>query len=769
LPIGCGKSVLASFLVAEIGKTHPVAHFFCRNDEERKRKPAYIVATIIHQLLDHPGLVQFQDQVFDLTASVYNSWPDMSTISIDRLCALLQRVIALLPSLVLLIDALDECTPEGSSREFLQGRLAFFAREYTNVRILIVSRHEEPFIETLEGRCHVIGIDRTDVTDDIRAVVTKSVSENTKLRKLEHRITAALLGGADGMFLWAELMLHTLKTARNSKAVERMLDDLPAGLDGVYCQILTNIGKTLTEEELLLRREIFGWITTATRPMTLNELSTALAIEAGNTRLDEGNVPLDLRTDIRKLCGPLVQIFDRDVVQIVHISVKEMLWKPRKSSDDSSPSYIMYYQPEVEHSHVAFVCLTYLSFEVLQTKDAIGGLVDGDEHGHSLASDNQFLEYATLNWVYHITSSGGEGAKLLQLVAKFLQSLNCFAWLELFTTFISMERENFAHHFQLRSKLLEWFSSISPPDGEELKETLTQYLVNAVLGGLTTSEQLFGIEDLRTLKVAQRLGCLYDHEDRIEDGAAAHEKVISSCSHIKDPQTLETVRKSCIELAWLHFVKENYPKSISLLEQALGGSNRSDWIHDDQGAEAMADLANVYRQQNQLELAQELMEDAVRGLEHFRGPRHVLTIRYTVELCRIYFLQKDYEKAQILLKPVLKVADDCLGNEHPRTLHGQNLLASILHENGDLDGAAEILEEVVRLFIKVWGPKGRSVAKAKVDLAAVLFDQGKLSNAVTLYTEAAEIYKDVLGDSHTLTVEAKSKLARCKREMGGTS
>jgi hypothetical protein len=84
------------------------------------------------------------------------------------------------------------------------------------------------------------------------------------------------------MFLWVELMLHTLKPAGNSRVVERVLEDPPVGLDGVYCQVLANIGKALTEEELSLRREIFGWITTTARLMTLDELFTTLAIEARN-------------------------------------------------------------------------------------------------------------------------------------------------------------------------------------------------------------------------------------------------------------------------------------------------------------------------------------------------------------------------------------------------------------------------------------------------------------------------------------------------------
>jgi hypothetical protein len=69
-----------------------------------------------------------------------------------------------------------------------------FVREYPNVKILIISRHEESFIEIFGDRCHAIGMDRTDATADIRAVVTKSVSENTKLRKLEHRITTGPQG-----------------------------------------------------------------------------------------------------------------------------------------------------------------------------------------------------------------------------------------------------------------------------------------------------------------------------------------------------------------------------------------------------------------------------------------------------------------------------------------------------------------------------------------------------------------------------------------------
>ena len=81
------------------------------------------------------------------------------------------------------------------------------------------------------------------------------------------------------MFLWVDLRLATLKRARNRNAVEKMLMDLPVGLNEVYECILITIGQKLSDEELNVRRKILGWVTTAIRLMTLEELSVALAVK----------------------------------------------------------------------------------------------------------------------------------------------------------------------------------------------------------------------------------------------------------------------------------------------------------------------------------------------------------------------------------------------------------------------------------------------------------------------------------------------------------
>ena len=80
------------------------------------------------------------------------------------------------------------------------------------------------------------------------------------------------------MFLWVDLRLATLKRAQNRNAVEKMLMDIPVDLNGVYEYILITIGQKLPDEELNVRRKILGWVTTAIRLMTLEELSVALAV-----------------------------------------------------------------------------------------------------------------------------------------------------------------------------------------------------------------------------------------------------------------------------------------------------------------------------------------------------------------------------------------------------------------------------------------------------------------------------------------------------------
>lgn len=776
---GCGKTVMSTFLqeiLTEQG--HTTVHFFCKNDDSSKRSPRYVVATLIAQLLDHLNLEAYQDSMANLINKTSDRSPDISKLSMDKLCRLLGDLLLILPPLVIIIDALDECEAENLSRSFLLEKLMEYSSSISGTKIVFTSRHEEPFIELLDP-CKKIEMSKEDVAHDIEAVVRKSVDGHPKLRKLKDKIISSLLAGADGMFLWAELMVATLKRARNPNAVEKMLASLPVGLNGVYEHILISIGRKLTDDELELRKEILGWVTTAIRPMTVEELSIALAIKISSSALDEGEIILRLESDVRELCGPMLKITGDRTVQIVHMSVKDMLHGHSLATGVPlvDYKYLLSITPETEHARIASCCITYLAFEKFGEDSFEDQLSLPGKNLSLITQEHALLEYAASYWIQHLIKSKINGIQYLDRTLQFLQSKFCSIWIQLITAFTQRDEQNFSVHILMRSKLKDWVRENGVLDDDKSAQILDNYLFQAIDSIVKKFEIRLGVENVQTLKALHRLGCLYDHEDRIEEAMSTQQKVVdltsraSVTSRASDPDAQEIFKKARIELAYLYGIKGDYAKSIEILELVLGGSDPSKWTYDRRGAEAMADLGMVYRKWGKLEKAREMAEKGAEGLTTILGPTHLLSIRYNVELCRTYYALGLYDEAQMLLDGTLKIADDALGPEESVTLHGRCVLGNILHARGKLDEAEELLRKVLGLFRQQWGENGRSTAMLKIHLADVLVDKKEFEEAIVLYIGAMETYEDLHNHElqHPETHASAVKLARCYVHLGLSS
>src|SRR5271170_4309102 len=97
----------------------------------------------------------------------------------------------------------------------------------------------------------------------------------------------------------------------------------PSDLSGTYSRILSKIKKIPGRWEIV--RKLLVWLTCAKRPITLRELSCALAIDAGDRFLDNEK-RLFHDELILDICGPLIRLTKSSqtcLVEFSHFSVVE--------------------------------------------------------------------------------------------------------------------------------------------------------------------------------------------------------------------------------------------------------------------------------------------------------------------------------------------------------------------------------------------------------------------------------------------------------------
>jgi ankyrin repeat protein len=163
-----------------------------------------------------------------------------------------------------------------------------------------------------------------------------------------------------------------------------VLHKLPTGSDGydwAYCEVMERVKKQ-PPDSYAMAIQTLAWVSCARRPLTTSELCHALAVEEGETSLDEDNIP-DIE-DILTVCAGLVAADKMSgTVRLVHFTTKEFFNRTWEQWFPEGPA------------EIASTCATYLSF------DTFNGPCASDGEFENRLRENPFYEYAGRNWGYH--------------------------------------------------------------------------------------------------------------------------------------------------------------------------------------------------------------------------------------------------------------------------------------------------------------------------------------------------------------------------------
>ena len=161
-------------------------------------------------------------------------------------------------------------------------------------------------------------------------------------------------------------------------------------LDSVYAQTLQRIREQKGDRSRL-GMEVLMWVSHAERPLGIDELRHALAVEMDSTGLDPENIrPRD--TVLGSCLGLAVIDAETSTVRLVHYTLQEYLFRPGIMPD--------------AHKVLAQSCLTYLNYEEVKGLPA--------NHIPNLG-DMPFLEYSSLFWGSHAKVKPSDQAKSLAL------------------------------------------------------------------------------------------------------------------------------------------------------------------------------------------------------------------------------------------------------------------------------------------------------------------------------------------------------------------
>ncbi|KAH8722373.1 hypothetical protein GQ44DRAFT_687152 [Phaeosphaeriaceae sp. PMI808] len=333
-----------------------VGFFYCRHTDEDRNAFASVARTIISQLMVNDDLLL--ELIYERAARCGETILSTSITSKSLLKIVLQTYSAAQKTYII-IDGLDEY-----NREDRKEIIFWFKEQNTHTDI-------ETYCQMWHQRIN---------------------QRFGPLDPNEQNISKVVTARAQGMFLYAKLVMWNLHEQPNRKSFKNELrpETLPDGLEQAvysYGRVIDRIigpdvqPKSRSENA----KKLLGWLVCAKRALYWREIQGAVSID-----LEEGTICPDLRfeDDCKDLCASLVDRASDGTVVLVHSTAKRFLI-------DGAHIYV----PEVEFD-LALRCLTYMSFE--QFKYPTDAVV---VHAALHKGEFSFADYASCFWAHHLVES----------------------------------------------------------------------------------------------------------------------------------------------------------------------------------------------------------------------------------------------------------------------------------------------------------------------------------------------------------------------------
>ncbi|KAF8461238.1 hypothetical protein BDZ91DRAFT_684166, partial [Kalaharituber pfeilii] len=398
---GSGKTVLASMVINHIettlGSQKDIGLMFayCNYKEQTQQTALNLVSSMMKQLVTRSWLLT--DELMEMFTKHSNT---QTRLPIRECIQLLKAQVARYSRVYIVIDALDECGEKDSLMLAIHGII----REAKNASLLVTSREIGNLWELFRDTARVeIRASDTDIRTFLRSQLEKKPRLQVHFKKdpeLLPFVIDTIASKANGMFLLAQLHMDTVAAKHSLKQIREALTSLPDGLTATYDVAMERI-QAQVKEDFDLANNVLTWVTCAIRPLTVQELQHALAVEIDSNSLDrEGIFEAESLVNV---CAGLVAVDgESNQIRLVHYTAQEYFNRN-----------VNRFFPDA-NIRIANTCITYLSFDEFST-----GCCTSVEDLNKRLEDNPLLTYASHYWGKHARL----GSELL-LQSKINQFLN---------------------------------------------------------------------------------------------------------------------------------------------------------------------------------------------------------------------------------------------------------------------------------------------------------------------------------------------------------
>jgi tetratricopeptide (TPR) repeat protein len=740
---GIGKTFLAACVVQDLQRRLSqiddvgLGYFFFDSSDNRKSTLLEAVATLTAQLVsDRERLPPDVLDIYERATRYGRS----RISSLDKPVDIIAKLLKGYRKVYLVLDGIDESSETAMTlREILALACA------SNVRLLFASR------DTLDTRSALstyatLKLMPALVRDDINVFLRQELSHLAVYFEQEDLVDLTfdgLCSAADGSFLWAHLMMQTLRKAPNVEEFLSMTRQLPTDLESIYRNTLQALESEPTSIQDLARN-LLCWVCFAMRPLRWRELQHALCFDPDTEAHRHDRMPF--KNSVLRLCNPLLE-YDSgsDEFRPVHWSVCEFL-----AGEDLATSRLHNVRIfQNSHSLMLHVCLSSLR------DPSVAGTLQV-QHDRS-----PLVEYATLYWCDHLFQAQ-PSTTLNECLGKFiLTSSHRRTWIARYMLLQIAAFPLQAMLAQLR-RIHAWLNK-EPNNSSEIVFDVLEDMFDTILvlanQAQGTPQPASCFAHFERMMVVRDLARAYTLAGRISDGLQWLQGAVERARGPFDRLSIENVWL-LNSLGIMYDQQKEFSKSVNIQLEALA-IQQSELPPDHLDIVwTINELGRVYRHLGLLTDAEKMHTQALGILTvQFResDPQIVWT-RST--LARTYRFQCRFADALTMHKQVLVAQIESVGESHCHTLWTKSDIARCLRDQGKLLQALQMLREVVEGRTKTLGETHADTLWSVNDVGLILAQLGWKVEAKTLHEKALRGQISSLGEDHEQTMWTQRLLAK---------
>lgn len=447
---GCGKSVLAKYLVNSILSTtdfRTVCYFFFKDDFEDQRNAVSALCCILRQLFLKKRTL-LSDEIldkFDIYGEMFLSsfnevWDTLINVAEDKDAG----------EIICLLDAIDECENQGRSQLAQKLCQLYATKRNLNLKFLVTSR---PYSGIRRGfqplkiqglpMIHLSGendVELETISREIDVFIRARIQDiGTRLMLLQHEqdlLLEKLLCVPNRTYLWVHLTLDLIESDIDidKSRIRELTSRLPKTVDEAYDRILS---KSCNFDKA---RKILHIIVAAARPLTLREMSLALVLQESHRSYDDLELEFIVAGDrfrekVRDICGLFVTIIDSRLY-LLHQTAKEFLIQNDTANSSEGVRMDLKWKhllrPQESHRILTEICIWHLLLEEIEN-----GQLGKNMPVSKYVEDHIFLDYSAKNWAAHFREMEIEVQEAMtQSILRIceMSSGRCLTWFRIYWT-----------------------------------------------------------------------------------------------------------------------------------------------------------------------------------------------------------------------------------------------------------------------------------------------------------------------------------------------